>query len=91
MQWVPSHVGVHGNVRVDQNAAKGARIAQREVFTCQEVTGIWEELGLEEMPDSYDSNSNQLGGANISDGSRGEGVSDDYDEIFSPKRPRKSC
>ena len=33
---------------------------------------IWEEVGVEEMPNSYDSNSNQTGGWNISDESRGE-------------------
>ena len=50
-----------------------------------------EELGLGEMPDSYNSDSNQSGGPNISDESRGEGVCDDSDELFSPKRLRKSC
>ena len=87
VQWVPSHVGMHGNECADQNAAKGARIAQREVLAHKEVTDIWEDLGLEEVPDSYDSDSNQSGGSNISDESRGEGVCDDSDEIFCPKIP----
>ena len=72
--------------------AKGARIAQWEVLVCNEVADIWEQLVLEEMPDSYDSDSNQLGGSNISDESRGEGVFDGgSDEIFPPKSPGKSC
>ena len=62
VQWVPCHVGAHGNKCADQNAAKGARIAQGEVLARLEVVDIWEELGSEEMPDSYDSDSNQSGG-----------------------------
>ena len=43
------------------------------------------------MRDSYDSDSTQSGGLNISNESRGDSVSDEsFEEIFSPKRPRKS-
>ena len=59
VQWAPSHMGVHGNECADQNAAKGARIAKREDMVRKEVTDMWEQLGLEEMPNSYDSDSNQ--------------------------------
>ena len=60
--WVPSHVGVAGNEEADVRAAKGAKQALQDVQKAKQVTDIWEELGLEEMPDSWDTNSNRSTG-----------------------------
>ena len=51
IQWVPSHVVVVGHEQADQQAAKGAKISLQQVIVHKTVTGIWAELGLEEMPD----------------------------------------
>ena len=71
--WVPSHVGVAGNEEADVRAAKGAKQALHDVQKAKQVTDIWEELGLEEMPDSWDTDSNR---------SRGSGVSSDCSEEY---------
>ena len=50
--WVSSHVGLEGNEKVVQHKT---------------VTGICVEVGLQEMPDSYDMDSNDSGGSLITD------------------------
>ena len=59
IQWAPSHVGVQGNECADANTSKGARIAHQRVLAHKAVIGIWEHLGLEEMLDPCDLDSNQ--------------------------------
>ena len=80
--WVPSHVGVVGNKEAGARASKGARQALHNVLHSKQVTDIWEELGLVEMPDTWDTDSNRLGGSCV--------TSDSDDELPDawPKQPR---
>ena len=80
--WVPSHVGVAGNEEADVRAAKGAKQALHDMQKAKQVTDIWEELGLEEMPDSWDIDSNRSGGSSVSSDS-----SEEYPDVW-PKQPR---
>ena len=82
--WVPSHVGVTGNEHADAKASKGARKAYECVMKQKSVQDIWGELGLQEMPDSYDTESNCSGGSHIS-----EELNEDNSENW-PKRCRYS-
>ena len=84
MLWVPSHVGVTGNEHADAKASKGARKAYECVMKQKSVQDIWGELGLQEMPDSYDTDSNCSGGSHIS-----EELNEDNSENW-PKRCRYS-
>ena len=49
VQWVPSHVGAHGNEHADAGAVKGSAHAYPRVPRDREVTDMWRDLGLEEM------------------------------------------
>ena len=82
--WVPSHVGVTGKEHADAKASKGARKAYECVMKQKSVQDIWGELGLQEMPDSYDTDSNCSGGSHISEESN-----EDNSENW-PKRCRYS-
>ena len=69
IQWVPSHVGVDGNKRAVQQAAKRAKASHEQVLKHKAITDIWAELGLQEMPETtFDSDSNESGGSQLSDG-----------------------
>ena len=81
---VPSHVGFTGNEHADAKASKGARKAYECVMKQKSVQDIWGELGLQEMPDSYDTDSNCSGGSHIS-----EELNEDNSENW-PKRCRYS-
>ena len=61
--WVPLHVGVVGNRDADARASKGARQALHNVLHSKQVTDISEEWGLVELPDTWDTDSNQVGGS----------------------------
>ena len=63
--WVPSHVGVTGNEQADAKASKGAKKAYECVMNQKSVQDIWGELGLQEMPDCYDTDSNCSAGSHI--------------------------
>ena len=52
-------------------AAKEAKIAQHQIVQHKSVTYNWQDLGLQEMPDSYDSDSDQSGGSRVSGESEG--------------------
>ena len=80
--WVPSHVGVVGNEEADSRAAKGAKQAQLEVQRSKQVTTIWEELGLVEMPDTWDTDSNKSGGSCV-----GSDSDQEYRDVW-PEQPR---
>ena len=80
--WDPSHVEVVGNEEADSRAAKGAKQAQREVQRSKEVTDTWEELGLVEMPYTWDTDSNRSGGSCVTSGS-----DEEYPDVW-PKQPR---
>ena len=80
--WVPSHAGVTGNEHADAKASKGAKKAYECVMNQKSVQDIWGELGLQEMPDSYDTDSNCSGGSHISEESN-----EDSPENW-PKQPR---
>ena len=80
--WVPSHVGVVGNEEAGTQASKGARQALHNVLHPKQVTDIWEELGLVEMLDTWDTYSNRSGGSCV--------TSDSDDKFLDawPKQPR---
>ena len=80
--WVPSHVGVVGNEEANLEVAKGAKQAQREVQRSKQVTDIWEELGLGEMSDTWDTDSNRSGGSCVTSHS-----DEEYPDAW-PKQPR---
>ena len=67
-QWVPSHAGVAGNEEAD---VKGAKIAHQQLVQHKSVTDMWQDLGLQEVPDSHDSDSDQSGGSSVSEESEG--------------------
>ena len=67
MQWVPSHVGVQGNELADLSAGRGAKAAKCAVIAHKSITDIWADLGLQEIPDCYDSDSNTSGGSGLFD------------------------
>ena len=67
MQWVPSHVGVHGNEQADLDAGCGAKAAKRAMIEYRVVTNVWADLGLQEMLDCYNSDSNVSGGSGLCD------------------------
>ena len=79
---MPSHVGVTGNEHTDAKASKGAKRAYECVMNQKSVQDIWGELGLQELPDSYDTDSNCSGGSHISEESN-----EDSPENW-PKQPR---
>ena len=66
----------------DAKASKGAKKAYECVMNQKSVQDIWGELGLQEMPDSYDTDSNCSGGSHISEESN-----EDSPENW-PKQPR---
>ena len=68
-------------------AAKGAKIAHQQVVQHKAVTDIEQDLGLQEMSDSYDPDSDYSGGSRLSEESAGGSLSSD---LFSPKRLRLS-
>ena len=80
--WVPSHVGLVGNEEADIGAAKGAKQALHDVQKAKQVTNIWEELGFEEMPHSWDTDSNRSRGSGVSSYS-----SEEYPDVW-PKQSR---
>ena len=63
IQWVPSHVGVDGKECADQKTAKGAKMSHEQALKHKAVMDIWAELGLQEMPDTFDSDSNESKGS----------------------------
>ena len=63
LRGVPSHVGVEGNEQVDLRANKGAKIAKNKVAL---LWKFWADLGLQEMPDTYDTDCNDSGGSCLS-------------------------
>ena len=70
-----------GSERADQQAAKGVKTSHNKIIAHKTVTDIWAELGLEEIPDMYDTDSNGSGGSQISD-------EDDNDVVWvNDKRP----
>ena len=73
---VSSHVGVVGNEEADARASKGARHTMHNVLHSKQVTDIQEELGLVEMSDKWDTDSNRLGGSD-----------DEFPDAW-PKQPR---
>ena len=79
--WVPSHVGVVGNEDADAQASKGARQALRNVLPSKQVTDICEELGLVEMSDTWDADSNQSGASCVTSDS-----DDEFPDAW-PKQP----
>ena len=70
--WVSSHVGVVGNEDADTRASKGARQALHNVMPSKQVTDIWEELGLVEMSDTWETDSNRAGGSCVTSDSDDE-------------------
>ena len=67
-------MGVDRNERADQQAAEGAKISHEKVVAHKMVTDIWAGLGLQEMPDTYDTDSNDSGGLWLSDAQGDEPV-----------------
>ena len=89
VQWVPSHVGVPGNDHADPNAGRGAKVAKHAVIERKSVTGIWPDLGLQEMPDCYDLDSNVLERSGLSD-SDSDSASEELSAWSSRKRQKVS-
>ena len=76
-------MGVARNEKADVSAAKGAKQALQDAHKAkQTLTDIWEELGLEEMPDSWDTDSNRSAGSSVSIRGYGE-----YPHVW-PKQPK---
>ena len=61
------------------------RDSHTKVMEAKAVTEFWEQLGLTEMPHTYDTDCNRSGGLCVSDEFVGEGLNP---HLFSPKRPR---
>ena len=55
---------------------------QREVQRSKQVTDMWEELGLVEMPDTWDTDSNRSGGSCVTSDS-----DEEYPDVW-PRQPR---
>ena len=66
IQWVPSRIGVEGNERADLHTRHRAKAAKHAVTAHKSATDIWADLGLQEIPDTYASDSNVLGGSCLS-------------------------
>ena len=64
IQWGSLHMV--GNEQADSHARKGAKAAKHAVTTHKSATDIWGDSGLQEMPDSYDTDSNASGGSCLS-------------------------
>ena len=59
-----------------------ARQALHNVLHSKQVTDIWEELGLVEMPDTWDTHVNRLGGSCVTND-----LDDEFPDAW-PKQPR---